>query len=219
MPAVREAIGLDQVPRFTTLQTFADQPQIMALVDSVLKSIGRAVSKAVPQDAALNATGMETTSATAHFISRSGRKRIRYAKLLLAVLCTSVIPCALVVDWGPSHDLRQVWAVRSKLISTTTPTTLWGDGAFDAEHWHCVNWEDWGVPSYAPTTIKTDDGTVKGLYRPVFVERPREYGRRWACESVNSAIKRTSGGTLRSRKQNTLFAEAALKVAAYAIKV
>jgi len=39
------------------------------------------------------------------------------------------------------------------------------------------------------------------------------------CESVNSAIKRTTGSTLRSRKQNTLFAEAAFKVAAYAIKV
>jgi len=39
------------------------------------------------------------------------------------------------------------------------------------------------------------------------------------CECVNSAIKRTTGSTLRSRKQNTLFAEAAFKVAAYAIKV
>ncbi|MFN7020827.1 MAG: hypothetical protein ACK4WH_05815 [Phycisphaerales bacterium] len=39
------------------------------------------------------------------------------------------------------------------------------------------------------------------------------------CESVNSAIKRTCGSTLRSRKPTTLFAEAALKVAAYALKV
>lgn len=39
------------------------------------------------------------------------------------------------------------------------------------------------------------------------------------CESVNSAIKRTSGNTLRSHKENTLFAQAALRVAAYAIKV
>ncbi len=219
MPAVREAIGLREVPRFTTLQIFADRPEIMGLVDSVLRSIGRAVSKAVPQDAAIDGTGMETTSASAHFVTRAGRKRGRYVKLLLAVLCASVIPCALVVDWGPSHDMRQAWALRSKLIATARPTVLWGDGAYDAEHWHRANWEEWGVPSYAPTTIKTDDGSVRGLYRPAFVQRPREYGRRWICETVNSAIKRTSGSTLRSRKQNTLFAEAALKVAAYAIKV
>lgn len=43
-------------------------------------------------------------------------------------------------------------------------------------------------------------------------------GRRWACESVNSAIKRTTGGSLRSRKESTLFTEAALKVAAYAVR-
>jgi hypothetical protein len=35
-PAVREAIGLEQVPRFTTLQAFADTPEIMALIDSPL---------------------------------------------------------------------------------------------------------------------------------------------------------------------------------------
>ena len=49
--------------------------------------------------------------------------------------------------------------------------------------------------------------------------KPVEYGRRWMCESVNNANKRMTGSTPRSRKQNTLFAEAALKVAAYAIKV
>lgn len=44
------------------------------------------------------------------------------------------------------------------------------------------------------------------------------YGRRWMRERMNSAIKRTTGSSLRSRKQSTLFAEAALKVAAYAVR-
>jgi hypothetical protein len=41
MPTVREAIGLREVPRFNTLQTFADRPEILALIDGVLASIGR----------------------------------------------------------------------------------------------------------------------------------------------------------------------------------
>ena len=45
MPAVREAIGLEEIPRFTTLQAFADHPQIMALVDGVLAGIGRVMHK------------------------------------------------------------------------------------------------------------------------------------------------------------------------------
>ena len=219
MPAVREAIGLDEVPRFTTLQAFADRPGIMALVDGVLASIGRAVDKAQPQQAALDGTGLEVTSASAHFVSRAGRKRTKFVKLMLGVLCTAVIPVSLVVDWGPSHDLKQAWSLREKMKATCRPTMLWGDGAFDSERWHKANWEDWGVKSYAPTTVRRADGQVHGLYRPVFTQRPDDYGQRWMCESVNSAIKRTSGSTLRSRKQNTLFAEAALKVVAYALKV
>lgn len=219
MPAVRDAIGLEDVPRFTTLQAFADRPEIMTLIDGVLASIGRAVSKRTPQDAALDGTGLEVTSASAHFVSRAGRQRTRFVKVMLGVLCASVIPVSLVVDWGPSHDMKQAWILRQKMRATCTPTMLWGDGAFDCEDWHRANWEQWGVPSYAPTTVRSRSGRVHGLYRNTFQRRVREYGRRWTCESVNSAIKRTCGSTLRSRKQNTLFAEAALKVAAYAVKV
>lgn len=219
MPAVREALGLVEVPRFTTLHTFADRPEILALIDGVLASIGRALLKARPQHAALDGTGMETTSASAHFVSRAGRKRTKFVKLLIGVLCAAVCPCALVVDWGPSHDMRQAWALREKLKSVGRPEWLWGDGAFDSEAWHRANWERWGVPSYAPTTVRSADGRVSGLYRNTFQIPVREYGRRWMCESVNSAVKRISGDSLRSRKDNTLFAEAALKVAAYAIKV
>jgi hypothetical protein len=223
MPAVREAIGLRDVPRFTTLQTFADRPEILALIDSVLASIGRAIAREQPQDAAMDGTGLEVTSASAHFISRAGRTRTKFVKLMLGVLCTTVIPVSLVVDWGPSHDMKQAWTLREKMMRTCDAkqlTMLWGDGAFDSERWHKANWDEWGVTSYAPTTVRSRDGHVNGLYRKAFSElRPEGYGRRWMCESVNSAIKRISGSTLRSHKQNTQFAEAALKVAAYAIKV
>jgi len=219
MPAVREAIGLDQVPRFTTLQTFAARPEILAIVDDVLRQIGRAVNRACPQDAAIDGTGMETTVASAHFVSRSGQRRTRYVKLMIAVLCTSAIPCALFVDWGPSNDMRQAWACRAKLMRSTKPTWLWGDGAFDSEPWHEANWKGWGVPSFAPVNARGGDGRVTGFYRSAFSEVAVEgYGRRWACETVNSAFKRVSGSALRARHEHTLFAEAALVVAAYGIK-
>jgi len=101
MPAVREAIGPLEVPRFTTLADFTDRPDNLELVYSVLASIARAVSRARPQDAAVDGTGLETTSASAHFVSRAGRKRTKYVKLVLGVLCAWVIPVSLVVDWGP----------------------------------------------------------------------------------------------------------------------
>jgi len=218
MPAACEAIGLARVPRFTTMQTFANQPGVLEIVDGVLAEIGKTIIEACPQDAAIDGTGCETTSASAHFVSRAGRKRTKYVKLTVAVLCAAAIPAALTVDWGPSHDMRQAWSVRDKLRQAEiTPTWLWGDGAYDSEPWHRANWEA-GVKSYAPTTIKSKDGRVGGFYRSAFVATPIEYGRRWMCETVNSAAKRISGSTLRSRKENTLFFEAAMKFLAYAVK-
>lgn len=218
MPAVREAMGLERVPRFTTLQTFAARPEIVNLMDGVLASIGRAVNKANPQQAAIDGTGLETTSASAHFISRAGRKRTKFVKLTMVVLCSAMIPCALVADWGPSHDMKQAWEVREKLKRVTKPTCLWGDSAFDCEQWHQANWNEWGVPSYAPTVMRSADGSVNGFYRSAFTQPVTDYGRRWAVETVNSAFKRVSGSVLRSRKEHTLFTEASLKVVAYAIK-
>lgn len=217
MPEVQEAIGLTRVPRFTTLQTFAEKPEIMALIDGVLASIGRAINRSRPQDAAIDGTGLETSSASAHFVSRAGRRRSKFVKLTLVALCGAMVPCALVVDWGPSHDMKQAWEARDKLKRSTKPTWLWGDGAYDCEAWHEANWR-WGVPSYAPTAVKSADGRVGGFYRQAFVQPVAEYGRRWTVETVNSAFKRVTGSVLRSRKQNTLFTEAALKVVAYAIK-
>lgn len=217
MPAVRDAIGLTSVPRFTTLQTFADDPRTIEIVDAILAQIGCAVNKAAPQDASIDATGLEVTSASAHFLSRAGRKRTKFVKLSIAVLCGAMIPCGLVVDWGPSHDMKQARALLDKVRAATTPLLVWGDKAFDSEPLHEWCWNDWGVPSIAPAVVKRRDGTVSGLHRAMFINPPEQYGRRWASETVNSAFKRVCGGVLRARKTTTLFAEAALKVAAYAV--
>lgn len=198
MPAVREALGIVEVPRFTTLQEFANRDSIGALVGGVLRSVGRNVAKGVPQGAALDGTGLETRSASAHFTSRTGRKRTKYVNLMLGVPCAAVAPCALAVDWGPPHDLRQAWEVRDKLLQACRPTTLWGDSAFDCEEWHRSGWGNLGAPTCAPTEVRTEDGHVNGFYRQTLRAPVREYGRRWMCRSVNSAIKRTTGTLLSS---------------------
>ncbi|MFO0833733.1 MAG: hypothetical protein U0638_02085 [Phycisphaerales bacterium] len=118
MPSVREAIGLVDVPRFTTLQAFADCPEIVTLMDSVLASLGRVEAGHASRDAAMDGTGLEVSSASAHFVSRVARARTKFVKVMLGVLCAAVMPVmpvALVVDWGPSHDMKQAWALREKM--------------------------------------------------------------------------------------------------------
>lgn len=124
MPAVREAIGLLEVPRFMTMAEFADRADVLELIDAVLASIARTISKSRPQDAAVDGTGLEATSASAHFVSRAGRKRTKYVKPMPGVLCSSVPPGAPVIDRGPSHDMRQAWSLREKMKGSVTPTML-----------------------------------------------------------------------------------------------
>jgi hypothetical protein len=185
--AVRDAIGLGEGPRLTTLQTFTDRSDLLPLVDGLLRSIGRAINKSETPEAAMDGTGLETTSARTHFLSRAGRKRTKFVKLTLGVLCAAVVPCAPGVGCGPSHDRNHAWSLRAKLRATNHPTWLWGDGVFDGEAWHTANWEDWGMSSDAPATVRSADGRVTRLCRHLCRTLVNEYGCRWMCKSVNSA--------------------------------
>lgn len=84
---------------------------------------------------------METTSASTHFVSRAVRKRTRFVKLMIGVLCAVVCPCELVVDRGPGHDMRRARVLREKMRAIGRPGWPCGDGAFDSEAWHAANWE------------------------------------------------------------------------------
>lgn len=91
----------------------------------------------------------------------------------------------------------------------------------DAEWVHGVCREEFGI---ATTVIKparcAADGSRRGEYRsqmsPDYL-KAQHYGLRWKIESYMSALKRTTGSMLLSRKPTQLFKEAAFKVLAYAL--
>lgn len=219
MPAVREAIGLKQVPHFTTLQKFADRANILTQVDRALREVGKGVLAGTSPDAAMDSTGVETTCASAHFVSRSGKQRGRFVKLSIVALCGLVMPVALVVGWGPGSDHTDAVALARKAARVLTPTTLWCDKGYDSEAFHEHCWDTWGTISFAPARVREGQVVVSGDHRWMMKEKWPGYGRRWHVESVNSGMKRTVGSTLAARTERTLFHEAALKVLTYAIRV
>lgn len=134
------------------------------------------------------------------------------------MLCAKVIPVPLVMDRGLIHDMKQTWTLWQKILARDRPTVLSGHGAFDGEAWHRANWEDWNVSGFAPVTVQSHDGRVGGFSRKAFSPtRPFEHGRRWMRESVNSAMMRTMGNTLRSRTTHALSSPRPLTVADRAI--
>jgi hypothetical protein len=62
----------------------------------ILGRLGQAVQRQYPQEreAAMDATGLESSTASAHFMSRSGRERKKWVKVSVVVLLGSLVPVA-----------------------------------------------------------------------------------------------------------------------------
>lgn len=224
---LRQVLGLEKVPHWTTIEKFAKRANVMEVVEAMLATIlqaalaeEREVEPSLFLAAAMDATGLESTSASAHFVSRSGHKRRKYVKVSVAVICGSLLPASLVVDWGPTNDKVEASALMNKASAVVRPDVLYADAGYDAEWVHRQAQEDWGVATaIKPVTHKP--GPPGGFYRSQMSEswlKKIGYGLRWHVETFFSAMKRTMGATLNARSDRGLFLEAALKVLTYAIR-
>lgn len=216
---LREAIGLSQTPHYTTLQKFGASEDLGPVLDAVLRATLREVNESgVTPDVAIDATGMESGCASAHYISRSGKKRSRWIRVSVVAICGLVLPVALHVDWGPGNDIVPAIGLLQKASRVVNPERVWGDRAYDADPFHAYCREHWNAKSYAPLIMRRGSQVVRGRYRPQMRRKPIGYGRRWSVESLFSAIKRVCGSALSARRESSLKVEAALRVVAYAIR-
>ncbi len=217
---LRHAMGLSSVPHYSTLKRFADRSHIQAIVDTLLAAI---ISEFADGDTAvaLDSTGLETTSASAHFNTRRGRKRKQYVKVSVSVTGKTMLPIGVVIDWGPRNDKAEAPELLRKTASAIQPQTLFADAGYDAEWIHQFCRDDWGVRSWIPPAVHRKDGHIGGHYRSHMTEKAlQRHGdsRRWIVESFMSGLKRTTGSALNARLESSLFTDAALRVLAYAIK-
>lgn len=220
-PPLREALGLEKVPHWTTLQKFMARPEVPEIIDlligEVLKEVGIADQ---PAEIAVDSTGMQNGVASLHYLTRrgkSGRAR-KTVKVSVAVVCGLLLPAALVVDLGASSDMTQMPSLMRQIESRVKPSCLLADAGYDAEWVHEVCREEWGAISAIPPVTRTHDGSIKTKWRARMRKLPAMYGRRWHAESFFSGLKRTTMSSLSSRTVATLLAEASMKVLAYAIR-
>jgi hypothetical protein len=217
---LREVLGLDRVPAHTTLIEFARKlsPELLdELVGGVLEVLQE--KGLVVTEVAIDSTGVETRSASTHYLSRSKGRRGGYLKLALAVACTSIVLVSVAVGIGPDNDLAEAPHLLWRSAARCRPDWLLADAGYDAEKVHRFC-RAWGPISHIPPVPRTPDGTIRSGPGRVRCgrHRPYLYGRRWSVESFISGLKRTCGWTLSARSQPTLKTEAALKALAYALR-
>ena len=225
---LRGMLGLSKTPHWTTIEKFAKRANVLPVAEAMLETILQAALEEAEEAepslfvaAAMDATGLETSSASAHFVSRSGRRRKKYVKVSVAVLCGALLPAGLVVDWGPTNDKVEARALMEQ-ASQRLPgaDVLYADAGYDAEWVHRAAQEDWGVAT-AIKPVKHTEGAPQGFYRSQMTEtwlKQIGYGMRWHVESFFSGMKRTMGSALGARSERGLFIEAALKVLTYALR-
>jgi hypothetical protein len=217
---LRQTLGLTALPHYSTLKYFADRPGTLEIVDAMLTEVAKQFVREEEQ-VAIDSTGLQTTTASSYFQTRSGRRQKKYVKLSVGVLCGSMIPAGLVVGWGPCNDKSDALQLLCKTSAAVRPAAVYADAGYDAEWVHRFCRDLWGTKSFIPPAVHRKDGTVNGKYRsqmtPTRLKR-NKYGKRWIVESFMSALKRTTGSTLQARRQPALFVEAAIRVLAYALR-
>lgn len=223
-PNLRQRLGMsEKLPHFTTLQKFSARSKVLEIADAMIQSIARAAGRREPEPkaAAMDATGLETTTASAHFQCRRGGQRRKWVKLSTVVLCGSLLPLGLVLDWGPNNDKCQARELIAKAQQSAVPDRLYADAGYDAEWIHVQCREEWGVDSVIKPAVHRADGQRSGIWRSGMSQRylkRKGYGKRWAVESFFSGLKRTMGSMLTSRKPSQLLVEAAFRVLAYTLR-
>jgi transposase len=222
-PGLRQELGLEEkLPHYTTLQKFSARSHVVEIVQKLISRIGvMAVRQSPGATAAMDSTGLATTTASAYFHSRRGKRYRGWVKISTVVLCGSLLPLALVVDRGPSNDRVQVPELLRQAQRVGPVQRLYADAGYDAEWIHARCREQWGVESIIKPNGQRADGVRNGRWRAGMSDehlKERGYGRRWAVESFFSGLKRTMGAALRARRPDQMLAEAAFKVLAYALR-
>ncbi len=217
---LRKRLGLERLPHYSTLKKFADRSDVLHIVDCMILDIVRQFAPDA-EEAAIDSTGMETTSASAHYCSRSGKARKKFIKVSVCVMAGSLLPSSVVLSWGPGNDKREAPELLAKAMTVNRPDRVFADAGYDAEWVHTVCREDWQVESIIKPAVHRSDGTMSGKYRSQMTPetlKEKGYGRRWLVESFMSGLKRTTGATLSARGDHSLMTEAALRVLAYALR-
>ena len=221
-PNLRRELGFeDKLPHYTTLQKFSTRSQVVQIVQLLIGRIGsQAVQQSAHPAAAMDSSGLATTTASAYFQSRRGKRRRSWVKLSAVVLCGSLLPLAVVLDRGPTNDRVQVPELLRQAQATGPVERLYADAGYDAEWIHVQCREQWGAESLIKPNGQRADGRRNGQWRSAMSPehlKERQFGRRWAVESFFSALKRTTGSALNARTAPQQLAEAALRVLAYVL--
>jgi transposase len=213
-PQVQQALGLSNVPHYSTLcyaarRLFAHKSVARLLGKLLAEAGGKGLLRGPAQRVAVDSTGLESRHQSRYFVLRAG-KRLRYTRFpKLTVVCDAASHLILgaVVDRGPRVDQVEFEAAVGQAHRRWPFKELVADAAYDAEANHVWVQEKLGARTVIPAKIGRpahDPAHLPPtLYRRKMAQHfdRASYGQRWQVESVFSRLKRCIGSSLRARRR------------------
>jgi transposase len=215
-PDLLRAIGMKQVPHYTTLQKASVRLLQSARVRELLRqTLTLKRRRRVIQHAAADSTGFDTHHVSRYFIWRTHRTKAgkqpkkqvsyrRYGKLMILACCASHLIVCANASAGPTPDIHQLRPLLADAPAQVIVERLVADAGFDSAHNHKLLREEHGIRSVIPPDHgrpSKDGKPPSDPYRRLMKTRfnHKAYRRRAQIETVMSMLKRNFGQALRGR--------------------
>jgi hypothetical protein len=215
--SLREAIGLEKAPHFTTLQKAADRLLVKKSFRRLITATVQRARKAKLLGRRVRLAAMDTSGFEARHTSRyyawrrkktgkHGRKcAVSYRRFpKLGVVCdtTSHFCLAARASQGPRPDFGDFRPLLIEAQARAGVKSIAADAGFDSEANHELARDELGIQSLIPAEHgRPPAGEPAGRYRKQMKRHlgQSRYGQRWQVEAVYSMIKRLSGEVVNAR--------------------
>jgi hypothetical protein len=199
MPGIRKAIGLNQLPHFTTINKF-----FLRINTSLTYSVLVQTVYLFPNEstmAAIDSTGYSSNYASRHYIQRIHKElEVRnHIKTSISVSTASQCVLAAKKRLGPRNDNIDFPWLAEQSAGLAKLTHMVADKGYDSEANHRLV-RQLGSKPMIPVRIR-QGGKTYGSYRKKMLRHFDEdiYHQRSLVETVNSVMKRLMGSWVQSR--------------------
>lgn len=216
---ILDALGLDKIPHFTTLNKFLLRVRGSLLERILLSFLSLLhISRLM---IGIDSTGMKLGRASYHYVERvEGKLRIRkHMKLTFTTELRSQTICSLLIRRERRSDQNDLKPCLRKLGKKKVEAVI-GDKGFDSELNHrFIREEMKAVSIIKPRKLEVPVHRTKGMYRKLmkrlWSSLKKEYGKRNICETALSVLKRKLGEEITSRRVKAQNNEQRIKAIAY----
>jgi len=216
---IREYLGLNTLPHYTTLIHFAKRLPMLVL-DKLVLAFKNIIPK--PKKVAIDATGITLDNASPHYCKRIGlrTKKRPFMKTTFLVDINNYFILLVKMRKKPRHDVIDAKPMIKKLALHHKPDILYADRGYDDNKIFCLCFEELkAYPLILQKNLDVPKHRKSGEYRKFTCDvfDYGEYLQRNKIETLNSMFKRRFASNVKSRTNKLQRVEILTRVIAYNI--